>query len=289
MSYRGRFAPSPTGPLHFGSIVAALASYLQARHHQGQWLIRIEDIDTPRVQDGAETTILSQLEQLGLKSDSDISRQSDCLAYYQHALDALIEDDMLYACRCSRKKVGAGPYPGYCREAKHRYEQNTSIRLKVSPEPIVFQDKVQQLFSQSLEQDVGDFIVKRSDGLFAYHLAVVVDDVRHGITEIVRGADLLDSTPRQIYLQQCLSLSTPEYIHIPVATDKTGRKLSKSDQDDIAINHRPVEILLFALRFLGQDLPPQMLRGNPESVLSWAIEHWDIESVPKQTSQHIQA
>jgi glutamyl-Q tRNA(Asp) synthetase len=239
-AYRGRFAPSPTGALHAGSLVAALASWLDARAHGGAWLIRIEDLDPPREVPGAARRILDDLARLGLASDEPVVHQSACSDRYDAALQHLTTLGLIYGCTCSRREIEeaiiaragqAGVYPGTCRHphARHGAAEGDAraLRLRVPAEVIGFEDRAAGHFEQQLERDVGDFVLKRADGLWAYQIAVVVDDAAQGITDIVRGADLLDNTPRQIHLQRALGLPTPRYLHVPVVTNAAGEKLSK--------------------------------------------------------------
>jgi glutamyl-Q tRNA(Asp) synthetase len=234
VTYRGRFAPSPTGPLHFGSLAAALASYLDARAHGGDWRVRVEDVDTPRTVAGAESEILRALEALGLHWDGDVVRQSERGARYREALERLRARGHLYRCRCSRREVEdsalagvEGPvYPGTCRLLGLDDGVDGADRVRVGDRAIAFDDRVMGRVAQDLARDIGDFVVRRRDRLFAYQLAVVVDDADQGITDVVRGADLLLSTPRQIALQEMLEVPTPRYLHIPAATNAQGQKLS---------------------------------------------------------------
>jgi glutamyl-Q tRNA(Asp) synthetase len=225
--YRGRFAPSPTGPLHFGSLTAALASWLDARHHQGQWLVRIEDIDRPREVPGAADAQLRTLAAFGLESDSPPVRQSERDALYQAALEHLQASDAVFACSCSRRELAASG--GIHRRCLHPPTPPAALRLRVPAQQLAFDDRCVGRFTQNLRDEVGDFVLRRVDGLWSYQLAVVVDDAEQGITDVVRGADLLDSTPRQIHLQQRLGLPTPRYLHVPLVLDVDGRKLSKSN------------------------------------------------------------
>ena len=281
--YVGRFAPTPSRPLHFGSIVTALASYLDARFHDGRWFLRIDDVDTPRVKHDAERYILSQLSSLGLFWDGDIQYQHDQLSLYQQALERLKYENAIYACSCKRKQLGPPPYPGHCRDARLHFNQNYSIRVRVENNDITFDDRLQGQYVYSLPDSVGDFIVKRADGLFAYHLAMVINDAGLGVTHVVRGADLLDSTARQVYLQKRLGLSTPTYLHIPIVIDERGKKLGKSTQADIVNMTKPVDTLKHALRFLGQVLPDQA--DSIETILDFAIHHWQPDSILKQQTR----
>ncbi|MEX2489670.1 MAG: tRNA glutamyl-Q(34) synthetase GluQRS, partial [Pseudomonadales bacterium] len=224
--YVGRFAPSPTGPLHFGSLVAALASYLDARHHNGLWLLRIEDLDPPRESPDAPQQIMSQLKGFGMHWDGEVLYQSDRLDAYQQALDQLRAENLVYPCTCTRKMVGT-IYNGRCRKNDFNINAPYAIRLVIGDMVISFKDRVMGPLYYHLDKDVGDFIIKRKDGLFAYQLAVAVDDAFQQVTHVVRGADLLDSTPRQIAVCRQLNLIEPSYTHVPVITGKDGSKLSK--------------------------------------------------------------
>ena len=274
--YRGRFAPSPTGPLHAGSILAALASYLDARAHKGRWLVRIEDLDPPRESKEAADSILHTLEALGLHWDETVVYQSQRSAAYEAALAQLAAQQMLYACNCSRQKLsGTGPvYPGWCREHHIVRGSATALRCKVPDASIAFTDRLQGPYTQQLMQDVGDFIVHRRDGLFAYQLAVVVDDAWQGITDIVRGIDLIDSTPRQIYLQQQLGLATPRYAHVPVVVNAEGQKLGKQQYAQAVDAARPEPILFKTLQRLRQHPDAALAHAAPPEILTWAIAHW---------------
>jgi glutamyl-Q tRNA(Asp) synthetase len=271
--YVGRFAPSPTGPLHFGSLVAALASYMEARHAKGKWLVRMEDLDKPREQRGAADAILRTLDRFGLHWDGAVEYQSRRVALYRDALDRL--KPHTYPCGCTRSEIadsalalhGAPVYGGMGRNGLPPGKTARSVRLRVEGE-IRFVDRTQGPQVQRLERDVGDFVLRRADGQFAYQLAVVVDDARQGITDVVRGADLLDSTARQIYLQQRLGHSVPRYLHVPVAVNAAGEKLSKQT------GAAPIDkdALPRALRFLGQ---------QPSADLAAAVRGWDPARIPK--------
>ena len=254
--YTGRFAPSPTGPLHMGSLIAAAASWLDARAAGGRWLVRIEDLDRPRCLPRAADDMLRVLGRLGLSWDGEVLYQSRRLARYREAVATL--QAHTYWCGCTRREIadsslglaadGAHIYPGTCRAGNTRAPR--ALRVRTSGEPIRFVDRVQGVQEQVLERDIGDFVLYRADGLFAYQLAVVVDDAEQSVTDVVRGADLLDSTPRQIYLQRLLGLPTPRYLHVPVAINAVGEKLSK--QTGAAPIESPPAALRQALRFLGQ-------------------------------------
>lgn len=287
--YRGRFAPSPTGPLHFGSIVAAVGSYLQARSQGGEWLVRIEDIDPPRETPDAADTILHSLERLDLGWDGAVVYQSHRSEAYLAAIENLRRDGRLYACQCSRKDLAArhppdAPlliYDGYCRRAKPVITRPTALRLIAEAGPVIFEDRVRGPLGQNIAAEVGDFVILRADGLFAYQLAVVVDDAAQGITEIVRGADLLDNTPRQIYLQNLLGLPTPRYAHLPVALDPQGRKLSKQN-GAASIDHvRPQQLIIQVLEFLGQRPPSELGDATLDELWRWAITFWRLDNVPR--------
>ncbi len=296
--YRGRFAPSPTGPLHFGSLVAAVGSYLDAKHHQGKWLVRIEDLDTPRTVRGAADEILSTLEAYGLYWDDDAGRaapanlpgiarptvlyQSQRTAAYEKAFHKLQAIGAVYPCCCTRKEIADSAlhgidgqiYPGTCRNGMAQDRIARAWRVRVNDTRIAFDDALQGHITQHLENEVGDFVVKRADGLFAYQIAVVVDDAFQGITHIVRGADLLYSTPRQIYLQRLLGLNTPAYMHLPVAVNAQGEKLSKQTLARPVEKSNAVSTLFDTLVFLRQNPPAKLGLGTIEEILAWAAANW---------------
>jgi glutamyl-Q tRNA(Asp) synthetase len=300
--YRGRFAPSPTGPLHFGSLVGALASYLDARAHGGTWLVRIEDIDGPRTVPGADRQILSTLESFGMHADEPPVWQSARTADYEKALQTLQDAGLVYPCGCSRKEIADSlanaharhttlAYPGTCRDGL-KGKSPRAWRLRV-PEPgaatVAFDDRWQGPQSQDLAAEVGDFVLKRADGQWAYQLAVVVDDASQGITHVVRGVDLLDSTARQIYLQRALHLPTPAYLHVPVVVDANGEKLSKqtgaAPLDAHAALPARVAGLMAAARHLGLDL------GNATRVASLDAFYADATAAwaARVATAHLQA
>ncbi|AZE51185.1 Glutamyl-Q tRNA(Asp) synthetase [Pseudomonas chlororaphis] len=285
-SYIGRFAPTPSGHLHFGSLVAALASYLDARAVGGRWLLRMEDLDPPREEPGAQVAILKALESYGLEWDGEMVRQSERHAAYVEVLDRLFNQGLAYACTCSRKQLEPyhGIYPGLCRNAGHSQEEDAAIRLRVPELEYRFTDRVQGEFRQHLGRDVGDFVIRRRDGLYAYQLAVVLDDAWQGVTDIVRGADLLDSTPRQLYLQELLGLPQPRYLHVPLITQPDGHKLGKSYRSPPLAADQATPLLLRALRALGQKTDSEMVHAGPREVLSWGIEHWDALLIPRTLS-----
>ena len=279
MPYVGRFAPSPTGPLHFGSLVAALAGWLDCRQAGGRWLLRMEDLDPPRVIPGAADRILRQLEVLGLAWDGPVVYQSARLDLYQDAMRKLAAHS--YPCGCTRKELedsalaidGSRIYPGTCRNGLAPGKTSRAIRLRTHAEPIRFIDRVQGKMAQAVEREVGDFVLRRADGIFAYQLAVVVDDTAQGVTDVVRGADLLDSTARQIHLQRLLGVATPRYLHLPVATNAGGEKISKQTR---ASDAQPDDIAA-ALLFLGMNPPDG---AGTEELLGWAVQHWDPARIP---------
>ncbi|VVO11024.1 tRNA glutamyl-Q(34) synthetase GluQRS [Pseudomonas fluorescens] len=281
-AYIGRFAPTPSGYLHFGSLVAALASYLDARSVGGRWLMRMEDLDPPREEPGAQAAILNTLEGYGFEWDGELVRQSDRHDAYAQVLDRLFNQGLAYACTCSRKTLAPwhGIYPGFCRNAGHARE-GAAIRLRVPELEYHFEDRVQGEFRQHLGRDVGDFVIRRRDGLYAYQLAVVLDDAWQGITDIVRGADLLDSTPRQLYLQELLGFAQPRYLHVPLITQPNGHKLGKSYRSPPLIDHQATPLLLRALRALGQNPESELDDASPREVLNWGIRHWDAQRIPR--------
>lgn len=288
-AYVGRFAPSPTGPLHFGSLVAAVASYLEARARNGLWLLRIEDIDPPREQSGAVQLILDALEAYGFEWDGDVIFQSASRPLHDAALESLLARGLAYPCGCSRKDLAEAPrgplgviYPGSCRAGCDAPE--TAIRLRTDDEPISFTDRLQGEQLHKLESESGDFIIRRRDGLIAYQLAVVVDDAAQGVTEIVRGIDIMDSTPRQIWLQRLMGYPTPAYAHIPVITHPDGDKLSKlTAAPAIPVDEvRPT--LVKALAALQQSPPDDLAAGSLEDIWRWAGNNWNIEALQGLTA-----
>ncbi len=277
---RGRFAPSPTGPLHFGSLIAALCSWLFTRHQGGEWLLRIEDIDPPREVAGAAHSQMQTLAAYGLRPDRPVLWQSTRNAAYAHAIDALLQSGQAFECRCSRSDLAADA--GVHRACIASDPQRApAIRLRVPDQRVLFDDLVQGHFEQSTRDAIGDFVLRRADGLWAYQLAVVLDDAMQGITQVVRGADLLYSTPRQILLQRALGLATPEYAHLPLAVDSHGRKLAKSSDAPAIDLAEPLPALRAALAFLGQPThAPNSLR-NPELLLALALDRFDPSAIPR--------
>ncbi|MBE0624512.1 MAG: tRNA glutamyl-Q(34) synthetase GluQRS [Burkholderiales bacterium] len=290
--YRGRFAPSPTGPLHFGSLVAAVGSFLEARSHGGQWLLRMEDLDTPREQPDAADTILRTLEACGLRWDGKVVYQSQRSDAYGAALARLQAHGLTYPCGCSRREIadsilapdGALIYPGTCRNGLATGKTPRAARVRVGDTVIKFDDALQGRICQDLAAAAGDFVLLRADGLYAYQLAVVVDDAEQGITDVVRGADLLDSTPRQIYLQRLLGLPTPRYLHLPAAVNAAGEKLSKQTRAAPVDGRDPVPALAQVMRFLGQTPPPQLQRATLAEFWDWAYANWNSERIPQRHS-----
>lgn len=281
--YVGRFAPSPTGPLHFGSLLAALASFLDARANNGLWLLRMEDLDPPREPADAAETILQQLQDLHLHWDGEVLYQSSRQESYLSALTTLAERGLSYHCDCNRQRVRdlGSVYDGACRRRSTPASEPFAIRLRTRDEEIGFEDLIQGHFRQNLERDVGDFIIRRKDRLFAYQLAVVIDDAFQGVTDVVRGWDLLDSTPRQLYLQSILGYPQPRYAHIPIAVNAAGQKLSKQHFAKAIDAKEGSELVYHALDFLGQNPPGDLHKTAVGEQLDWAIQHWDIQAVPK--------
>jgi glutamyl-Q tRNA(Asp) synthetase len=287
--YRGRFAPSPTGSLHFGSLVAAVGSFLEARTKGGEWLLRMEDVDVPRCSKAAAAEILRTLEASGFAWDGAVVWQSRRTDAYAAALERLKAAGCVFACACTRRELadsaiapdGAAIYPGTCRQGLPAGRPARAWRLRVGDAHIGFDDAIQGRIGSDLALDAGDFILLRADGLFAYQLAVVVDDADAGITHVVRGADLLASTARQIFLQQCLGVPTPRYAHLPVAVNAAGEKLSKQTRAAAVDAARPGPALFAALEFLGQRPPPELSGASPDELWDWAMRHWRPDQVPR--------
>ncbi len=284
--YVGRFAPSPTGPLHFGSLIAALASWLDARAHGGQWLLRIEDIDPPREQAGAAQTMPAVLAAHGLHADDVAVYQSQRSDHYRRALQQLLDRGDAFYCTCSRTELTItgglhrGRCHGDCRDQRTPPNEPHAVRLLVGDTTVGFDDRLQGHYQQSLDNVVGDFVLWRKEDLPAYQLAVVVDDAAQGITDVVRGCDLLDNTPRQILLQQQLHLSTPRYAHLPVIVNAAGQKLSKQNLARALDPARAVDNLRAALAFLGQPQPPVALDNAIDELLRWSASQWQLQRVP---------
>jgi len=287
-AYKGRFAPSPTGAVHFGTLLAAVGSYLQAKKNDGEWIIRMEDVDLTRKVEGADTDILHTLEAFGFEWQGEVLYQSAQNASYENALQQLIEQSLVFSCTCSRKQLAetnSPIYPGTCRNNKPAEKSEHALRMFARNTDIKFNDLIMGEQSQNMAQQCGDFIIKRRDGLFAYQLAVVVDDAMQGISEIVRGADLLDSTPRQIYLQQLLGYKTPTYCHLPLAVDANGNKISKSEGGaKVAVKNKE-KLLCQSLEFLAQQPPADLADSNINDIWQWAISNWNIHAVPQNKHQ----
>jgi len=293
--YRGRFAPSPTGPLHFGSLVAAVGSYLEARTRGGDWLVRMEDPDPPRVVPGTADQILRALDACGLHWDGAVVRQSVRSAAYHCALHRLRARGMVYSCACSRREIADSAlagiegfvYTGTCRNGVARGRIARAQRVMTRGAVIAFDDALQGHVEHDLEKDIGDFVLYRADGVYAYQLAVVIDDAEQGVTDVVRGSDLLDSTSRQIHLQRLLGLPTPHYAHLPVAVGESGEKLSKQTRAAPVDPDRPVPALAAAVTFLGQRPPADLARASLAEFWQWALMNWNLARVPRVRTAHL--
>jgi glutamyl-Q tRNA(Asp) synthetase len=286
--YVGRFAPTPSGDLHLGSLYAAAASFLDARAHGGRWLLRMEDLDRPREVAGSADGILRTLQAFGFEWDGDIVRQSDRTLFYVDALQALEARSLTFGCSCSRLQLGDETrYPGTCRVRPATSNVPTATRLRVEPRYIQFRDRIQGSYRQDVAGTVGDPILKRRDQVFAYLLAVVVDDAAQGVTHIVRGADLLDNTPRQIYLQQLLGLPQPAYAHVPVLTEPDDTKLAKSRRSIRLDPHSALPQILSVFSMLGLAPPDSLAQGSLTEAWRWATGQWKVEKVPKCLHMHV--
>src|SRR5882672_600352 len=291
--YRGRFAPSPTGPLHFGSLIAAAGSYLDAHRNGGAWLVRIEDLDSPREAKGATDAILRTLESYGFEWEGAVVLQSRRGAAYAAALEHLERAGAVFPCACTRREISDSTlggtsepvYPGTCRDGIPTGRRARAIRARVDDTEIAFEDRLQGRIEQNLATEIGDFVIRRADGLFAYQLAVVVDDFEQGVTDVVRGADLLASTPRQILLQHRLGYPTPRYTHLPVAVNRSGEKLSKQTLAAPLGAADAPRRLWGALCFLGQEPPPELGAGSLSNLWTWALAHWRLGKIPRRPSQ----
>ena len=288
--YTGRFAPSPTGLLHIGSLLTAVASYADARSNGGKWLVRMEDLDPPREMPGAASHILHMLEAFGFEWDGEVAYQSRRYALYEETLCRLQTAGLVYPCHCSRKDWQAGArrgadgfvYNGRCRHPGQRpalQGKQPAWRIRVPDRVIGFSDGIVGGYAQNLAGDIGDFVLLRADGYWAYQLAVVADDAEQGVTHIVRGQDLLVSTPRQIYLQQCLGVPTPQYAHLPLLTNAQGQKWSKQTLAPALDLNRREQLLRQVFRYLNLSEAPETDR--PAELLDWAVAHWDMDKVPK--------
>ena len=290
--YRGRFAPTPSGPLHFGSLVAAVASYLEARRHGGEWLVRIDDLDPRRVAPEAADHILRTLTAFGLAWDGEVVRQSGRSDAYHAALHRLRRDGLLYPCACSRRDIAdsaaaglEGPvYPGICRNGLSAERSARALRLDTRGGSIAFEDALQGRITQNVAAEIGDFVLYRADRVFSYHLAVAIDDAEQGITDVVRGADLLASTARQILLQRLLRLPTPRYAHLPIAVDQRGEKLSKQTRAAPLDASDPLPALVKSLQFLGHK-PPAAASARLDALWRWAMAEWRLERVPRERTR----
>ena len=291
--YRGRFAPSPSGPLHFGSLVAATGSFLEARTRHGEWHLRIEDVDAQRCSKAAGGEILRALEACGFAWDGDVIWQSRRTQAYVAALETLRAAGRVFPCACTRRELadstlapdGAAIYPGTCRQGLPPGRAGRTWRLAVGEARVAFDDAIQGRIVSDLASEAGDFILLRADKLFAYQLAVVVDDADAEITDIVRGADLLASTARQIFLQQCLGLPTPKYAHLPVVVNAAGKKLSKQTRAAPVDVSRPGTAVYAALEFLGQRPPPELAGAPVHELWNWARANWRLQLVPRGPAQ----
>ena len=278
MSYIGRFAPSPTGPLHFGSLLTAVASYCDAKANHGKWLVRIEDTDIPRIYPNSETHILSCIDAFQFEPDAEIIFQKDRLTIYEQVLDQLKQQHAIYACQCTRKMLGSNHiYAGTCRDLNLDFAEQ-AIRLKVDDLLICFEDRLQGRQCSNLKDDLGDFVLKRRDGIISYQLAVVVDDYLQGITHVVRGADLLDNTARQIWLGSILNYPSLSYMHLPLAMNDQGQKLSKQNLAQALDVSKASELLQQALLALGQ---PNVELNQPRIMLQQAVQQWNVNLIPK--------
>lgn len=293
--YIGRYAPSPTGPLHFGSLVAAVGSYLDARAQGGRWLLRMEDLDPPREIPGAADGILMTLEAFGFEWDGEVLYQSRRTAAYADAAASLLMDGAAFPCACTRKEIADsgvhgldGPiYPGTCRHGLPPGREARALRLRAPDQVITFEDGLQGPVSQNLARDIGDFIIRRADGVHAYQLAVVVDDAFQGVSHVVRGADLLLSTSRQLLLQGLLGLPRPHYLHLPVAVNQAGEKLSKQTHARPVADTQPGPGLWAALDYLRQGPPEALKRASIDEIWTWALVHWRQEPMQGVGSQII--
>lgn len=277
-SYVGRFAPSPTGPLHFGSLLTAVASYCDAKANRGKWLVRIEDTDIPRIYPDSENHILSCIDAFQFEPDAEILFQKDRLGLYEHVLEQLKNANAIYACQCTRKILGSNHiYTGTCRDLNLDFAEQ-AIRLKVADQLICFDDRLQGQQCSNLKHDLGDFVLKRRDGIISYQLAVVVDDYLQNITHVVRGADLLDNTARQIWLGSLLNYPRLNYMHLPLAMNDQGQKLSKQNLAQALDIHRAPELLQQAVLALGQ---PFVELDQPRVMLQQAAQQWNVDLIPK--------
>lgn len=282
MNYIGRFAPSPSGPLHFGSLIAALGSYFQAKSNQGQWLVRMEDLDPPREMVGAADLILKTLEAYHLFWDGEVVYQGQRHDLYQAQIDQWVADKQAYYCQCTRKQIKSlgGFYNGHCRNAGLIDSGEQAVRLCMDFPVESFDDVRHSTIQIPKALAEEDFIIKRRDGLFAYNLAVVLDDIDQGVTEVVRGADLIEPTGRQISLYKTLKQKTVSYLHLPLATDGLGNKLSKQNHATAIDLDNPKPTLLDAMRFLGFDIPHALYEASMDEILLWGTQQWNVSQLP---------
>ncbi|WP_261815915.1 tRNA glutamyl-Q(34) synthetase GluQRS [Vibrio gallicus] len=282
--YIGRFAPSPSGPLHFGSLVAALGSFFQARAQNGQWLVRIEDLDPPREMPGASEDILNSLRAYHLHWDGEVVYQSQRHALYEQQIQQWLTQGQAYYCQCTRKQIKAegGFYLGQCRNQNHS-ASGSAVRIKIDHSVLQFEDLKHGTISIPPQIAEEDFIIKRRDGLFAYNLAVVLDDIDQGVTEVVRGADLIEPTGRQIALYQILGYTKLSYLHLPLAVTDNGAKLSKQNHAQAIDTCNPIPTLLQAMLFLGFNIPEAIKSQNIEKIIRWGIQNWRLTQLPIET------
>lgn len=261
--------------------MTALAGFLDARQHQGQWLLRIDDLDTPRNVKGSVESIVDILSRLGLYWDQPIYYQSQSLPFYQSAIDKLLDEQLLYPCNCSRKLLAETAlkkppvYPGFCRNRRINIQENHALRIKTDAVILTYQDQLQGQVNQNLKHDVGDFIVKRKDQIIAYQFAVVIDDHQQNINHVLRGNDLLDSTPRQLYLQKLLGFDRPSYLHVPVVVDLQGKKLSKQTYARAVNPEKPEHTLFLLLTLLKQNPSDSLRKATVTEILEWAVANWN--------------
>lgn len=293
--HAGRYAPSPTGDLHKGSLLAALAAFFQARSHKAPWYMRVDDLDTPRVIPGKSLEILNTLEAFGLHWDGAVLYQSRRNSIYEDVIARLNKGNYLFDCGCTRREARAGPYgpegpiyPGTCRYGLPAGRAPRSVRIKVGDATVAVTDGIQGHYSQCLAADIGDFVLRRADGIVAYQLATVVDDAAQGVAEVVRGADLMSSTPRQIFLNEALGHARLTYAHVPILVDRRGRKLGKSNGALALDRNRRSNELVEALMLLGQTPPQGLAAESIDRIIEWGIDHWQLEAVPARTCINVE-
>ncbi|QUM83754.1 tRNA glutamyl-Q(34) synthetase GluQRS [Moritella sp. 28] len=284
-SYVGRFAPSPSGPLHFGSLIAAVGSYLQAKSNQGTWLVRIEDLDPPREITGAAANILTTLDAFGLHWDGDVIYQSQRTSAYQEAIAQLNQQGLTYYCHCTRKQIQAQGafYQGHCKH-KQLTADNAALRVTTTVPVNHFMDELHGKIDIEKALAAEDFIIHRKDGFFAYNLAVVVDDIYQGITQVVRGADLIEPTGRQLYLFEQFSQPAPSYLHLPLVSNADGSKLSKQNHAPGLDISQAKALLIDAFRFLALPVCNELQDLSVPHLLQWGAEHWSVKNLPRQKS-----